>query len=376
MAKIFYSMAGEGRGHASRVRSMVEQLRHEHELVLLASDQAFDFLTNCYGDTTPNVQIRRIPGLRFKYTNNRLNVTKSVTEGFRFRYRLRGYIREMQQWIEQEQPQLAVVDFEPILPRAARRMNVPYVVVNHQNFAEAYKLSILPTSLKIYAAGIRWAVRQHHTRQMATVVSGFFKPPLHRKFEDVVQVGPLLRPEVRGKTPSEGDFILSYVRPHTPARVFELLKQCGKEVRVYGLGERPEDGPLKYLPISERTYVDDLANCRAYIGAAGNQTLGELLYFGKPVFTLPEDTHHEQLINSHFIRHMGVGNFATAQQVDEDHLGDFFARRDEYLERLAPLKGTLDGTDATLNVIRQHLRKSNETSEVRACTHQPMAAPG
>jgi uncharacterized protein (TIGR00661 family) len=362
MAKIFYSMAGEGRGHASRVRSMVEQLRNEHELVLLASGQAFDFLTGCYGENTPNVEIRRIPGLRFKYTNNRLNVTKSVIEGFRFRYRLRDYVREVGQWIEQDRPRLAVVDFEPILPRAARRMNVPYIVVNHQNFAEAYKLSILPVSLKIHAAGIRWAVRQHHTRQTATVVSGFFKPPLHKGFEDVVQVGPLLRPEVRGKTPSDGDFLLSYLRPHTPAHVFELLKQCGKEVRIYGLGERPEDGPLTYRAISEETYVDDLASCRAYIGAAGNQTLGELLYFGKPVFALPEDTHHEQLINAHFIRHMGVGNFATAQQVDKEHFADFFVRRDDYLEKLAPLKGALDGTDATVEVIQRQLRKSDQAS--------------
>ncbi len=58
MAKIFYRLAGEVRGHAARVRSMVELLRHEHEIVIFAPEQAFEFLAPRYpgeaAEGTPN----------------------------------------------------------------------------------------------------------------------------------------------------------------------------------------------------------------------------------------------------------------------------------------------------------------------------------
>ena len=63
MARILYSMCGEGRGHAARVRAIVEALRREHEIILLAPDDAYDFLASRYSAATSNVFIRRIPGL-------------------------------------------------------------------------------------------------------------------------------------------------------------------------------------------------------------------------------------------------------------------------------------------------------------------------
>lgn len=40
MARVFVSLAGEGRGHATRVRALVEMLRGRHEVVLFASHVA------------------------------------------------------------------------------------------------------------------------------------------------------------------------------------------------------------------------------------------------------------------------------------------------------------------------------------------------
>ena len=69
MAKIFYSMAGEGRGHAVRVLTLAEHLRHEHELVLFASGDAYDFLVKTYGTTqVDNVRLMRVSGVQFRYT--------------------------------------------------------------------------------------------------------------------------------------------------------------------------------------------------------------------------------------------------------------------------------------------------------------------
>ena len=65
MSTIFYSMAGEGRGHATRVRTVVENLRANHRLVLFAPGAAHDLLAPLYAGS--EVEVRRIPGLVFHY---------------------------------------------------------------------------------------------------------------------------------------------------------------------------------------------------------------------------------------------------------------------------------------------------------------------
>ena len=79
MAKIFYSMAGEGRGHAVRVLTLVEHLRREHELVLFASDDAYEFLVKTYGEgRVENVRLVRVLGVKFRYTGGKLDLFKST----------------------------------------------------------------------------------------------------------------------------------------------------------------------------------------------------------------------------------------------------------------------------------------------------------
>src|SRR5262245_20799177 len=102
MAKIFYTMAGEGTGHAARVRVIVEQLRNEHQFVLFAPDQAYDFLAPRYPAGTPNVEIRRIPGLRFHYTRGRLDLSKTIWAGAGYLWRLPGLASRLQRAIRDE----------------------------------------------------------------------------------------------------------------------------------------------------------------------------------------------------------------------------------------------------------------------------------
>jgi uncharacterized protein (TIGR00661 family) len=192
------------------------------------------------------------------------------------------------------------------------------------------------------------AVRAHHRGQKRTIISSFFHAELRAGMESVVQVGPLLRPEILAARPSQGEHIVSYLRPATPQAVVDMLKSIGREVRVYGLGTRPDDGPLKFRPFDEQQFVADVASCQALVGAAGNQSLGEAIYLGKPVLALPEEQHHEQLINSHFLRQMGAGDFQPLQRVGPRHFERFFARLAEFRCRLADYAGRINGTPAAL----------------------------
>lgn len=377
MAKIFYSMAGEGRGHATRVRSVVEQMRHEHQLVLFAPDQAYEFLAPRYPAGFPNVEVRRIPGLRFHYTRGRLDLTKTVGYGLGYLWRLPSVVRELKKTIQSENPDLVIADFEPALPRAARAAGLPFLSLNHQHFLVACDLSSLPAKLRHYAKLMKLAVHAHHTGQQATIVSSFFRAPLRKKYEHVLQVGPLLRPEIREAKTETGDFLLSYLRPNSPKQVLEVLRRSKQEVRVYGLGQQPAEGPLRYFPLSETTFARDLATCSALVGAAGNQTLGEALYLGKPVLALPEEDHHEQMINAHFLQEMNAGRYTPIESFGARHLDEFLEGVEDQRASIAAERSFLDGTPAAIAEICRHLPREagRRAAEGREIVREPNVGP-
>lgn len=361
MARIFYSMAGEGRGHAARVRTLVEHLRFDHELTLFASDEAYDFLARCYGPdhAISNVRLMRIPGLRFHYTNRKLDLWRTITSGLYYAFRgMPKLVSALRRRIRDEQPDLIISDFEPCLPRAATAERIPYISIDHQHVLRVYDLRSLPQSLQWQAWFMSWAVWLYYTPQTEIITSSFYQLPLKSGWEHVHQVGPLIRAEVADAQPKEGNYILSYLRSNTPESHLEILKSAGRPIRVYGLGERPADGPLTFCPIHETRFVDDLANCQAVICAAGNQLLGESLYLGKPVLALPEARHHEQRINAHYLQEMGVGLWTTLESLSPQMISQFLDHLPEYRQRLLELRGQFDGTQKTLQIIEDVLSRT------------------
>ena len=369
MARILYSMAGEGRGHATRVRTIVEALRHEHELILLASDEAYDFLSPKYASPASNVFVRRIPGMRFHYTRARLDLTQSFVSGVKFWWRLPSLIDELGELIDEYYPALAITDFEPALAQAAVRRGVPLISLDHQHFLTTYDLSSLPLALRCYAQFMGLAMGTMSVRPTLTIVSSFFQAPLRDSDRRVLQVGPLLRSELRSLQPTRGGHIVSYLRKTTSPRVLEMLTACNRDVVVYGLGERKSEGNLRFREIDEQTFAYDLADCAAVVGAAGNQTLGEALHFGKPILALPEQNHHEQLINAHFLKAMGAGDWTTAELAEPSHLQAFLANLGKFEHYASKYQGQLDGTPQALAEIGRFLPQSRGSRRTTTLTN-------
>jgi hypothetical protein len=63
MASIVYSICGEGRGHATRARTVVEGLRQRHRLTLFASGCAHDLLAPYC--RAREITLHRVPDLVF-----------------------------------------------------------------------------------------------------------------------------------------------------------------------------------------------------------------------------------------------------------------------------------------------------------------------
>lgn len=235
MATLFYSLSGEGRGHATSVRSIVEGLRRHHRIVIYAPGQACELLQPVYQGS--DVTVRHIPGLAFHYTrSHRLNPVRTGIKGLSYATKYAALSRRLRTDIETEAPDLVVTDFESALPRAARRAGVPFISLDHQHVLLTSDLSSLPMELRWHAFFMAQIVRGFFHGQMQTVVSSFYFPPLKPRAQDVTQIGVLLRSEVLEATPERGDRLVVYLRRFGSPEVFRVLEACGARYAFTGWG--------------------------------------------------------------------------------------------------------------------------------------------
>ncbi|MGB8266465.1 MAG: glycosyltransferase family protein [Candidatus Velthaea sp.] len=352
MATIFYSLAGEGRGHATRVRTIVEHLRSEHRFVIFAPGDAYEMLAPLYAGS--GVRVTRIPGLQFEYTaRNTLSPWRTTRGVLGYLSRLPQLIARLQREIERERPDLVLTDFEPALPRAAQRSGVPFVSLDHQHFLVASDLSRLPAPLRRRAARMGALVGLYYRGQAATIVSSFCFPGLRPGMERALEVGPLLRPQVLEARAEHGAHLVVYVRKFGSERLIEALAGTGREVRAYGWGAQPSRGKVRFFAIDERRFVEDLATSYALITTAGNQLLGEALYLGKPVFALPEPNNPEQLIHGHLLANERTGEWLAFDEVSTPALERFLDRVESYRSQI--VRERLNGNAAVLAELRRHL---------------------
>jgi len=362
MAKIVFSLSGEGRGHATRVRTVVEALRCDHSIAILAPGDAYDFLAPLYADT--EIEVRRIPGMRFHYdARRRLDFSRTTRGALTYLRDFPHLFKEIDTWLEKQQPDLAIVDFEPSLPRVAKRRGIPFVSLTHQHFLLTYDLKSLPFQLRAHVLYMRAVVRSYYSGQCHSIVSSFYFPSLRKGCRNVTQVGVLLRPEIREAVPTAEEHLVAYLRRFAGRNVMDALAAAGRPVRVYGLGERPPEGRLTFHAVCESRFVKDLASCAALVATAGNQLVGEALFLGKPCFVMPEARNFEQYINAHFLELSGSGASTEMEKVTPGALLRFLSKLETFAARVDRRK--MDGLPGVLHTLKPYLASRQPAAALR-----------
>jgi uncharacterized protein (TIGR00661 family) len=180
-------------------------------------------------------------------------------------------------------------------------------------------------------------------------------------------VGPLLRREVLSRTPARGDHLLVYFNQGThqfTRRIEAALRATGMPARVYGTDRRGADGPLTFCAPSNGPFLDDLASCRAVFSTAGNQLVGEALWFNKPMLVTPEDTV-EQRLNAAAVVRLGIGQQVPHADVSPGAIVRFIA--DEASFRVAMRRAVRDGRADAMGSIERFARELRSTG--RRATH-------
>ncbi|MEM7244520.1 MAG: glycosyltransferase family protein [Acidobacteriota bacterium] len=363
MAQLFLSLAGEGRGHATRARVLIEALRREHSLRIFAPADGHDFLAPLYAGT--GVDLRPMPGPVFGYDRQGdVDYLATARANLGYTLRLNGLVSRLAAELREARPDLVIADFEPALPRAARRVGVPFVSLDHQHLLVTHEIPGLPPKARRMLPLLRTVVRAYHQGAAKTLVSSFHAGPLRQGVRDVATVGVLLRPEITASRFTHGDYLVAYFRKRAPEGVLDVLARSGRPVRIYGLGERADQGSLVFRPISERDFLDDLASCAAVVTTAGNQLIGEALSLQKPVLATPEPGNVEQVVNAALLEDSGCGRGLVEGGLDDATLTAFLNRLPAYREAAA--SRCFDGTRDVLAVIDEQLREERPIHPILA----------
>jgi uncharacterized protein (TIGR00661 family) len=327
----------------------------QHRFILLAARDAYDHLYERYHGN-PMVSVRRLPGLFFAYRNHKVDYLRSMLAAVPYLARLSGIVNYVGQMIEREKPSLAITDFEPVLPRAARRHRVPWISLDHQHFLSVSSFQSMPIRFRWRGWFLRCSIPMFYSGQAGEAVSSFFHLPGRPGTDEIPRVGVLLRGSIlqagRMDRPSRGH-ILVYVRRHAPESLWHALEWSGRPAIVYGLGKQPPRGQIEFREISDQGFVTDLATCECLVSTAGNQLVGEAFYLNKPVLAIPEPGNFEQQLNAWLVSQSRGGWSTTFEQLTPHLLQQFLLALPALKENLRSLQ--VSGNAAAKKFIEDHL---------------------
>ena len=354
MPRILYALSGQGRGHTSRVMAMLEGLRaHGHDIHLACGGTA-RAVFEAEGEP-----VLAVPALYQVLDGNKLRVLRTGARNAARVLAGPATVRRLAERVEALAPDLVVTDFEVFVPRAAARVGIPVVSLNHQEVITQtrYRLPLRHSAGKLFIQTVVHAIAPR--RPAARIISTFFFPPLRRPGSAVL-VGPILRRAVREARPTTGADVLVYVNFADGAeRLLDALARVDARFVVYGY-DTPARAAERFPNLAFRApsidgFLADLAGCRAVVCTAGFTLLSECLHLGKPALAVPNRGIFEQTLNALMLERTGLGEAVIDQPLTADRVAGFLARVGRYEDRLS--RHHLDpGNEAALGVLERVLR--------------------
>ncbi len=306
MARIIYGVQGEGRGHSSRSKIIIEHLLDQgHEVRILTSQKGYAYLSQFYDDVTA------IMGLKFVFDGDQLDVLKTLQKNLQDGSTDAGKtLKALFSGIKSFDPHLAITDFEPFVPYAKTLYNLPFISINHQHVISHYHLEY-PYRWRGDYLKARAVVDNMYWFADHYYVTSFFFPEVRRRFRRRSSlVGPILRREVLRQKRAKGDHILIYATTPESRRALELAQEMKAPCVAYGFEEPAgRRGNITFKKPSTRGFLRDAAEARAIITNGGYTLMSEALYLGKPVYSIPIGSQFEQMMNGYYLEKLGYGLF-------------------------------------------------------------------
>jgi uncharacterized protein (TIGR00661 family) len=353
--RILYGVVGEGMGHAMRSRVVLDALCERHEVQVVASGRAYEYLRKRESE---NVAVQKIWGYSIAYEDNEVKSLRTLLENALgavtgWPANIRAYLDV----IEKFEPEVVVSDFESFSTLFAKNWRLPLLSVDNMQILNrcAHPPEIIEGCEQdfLIAKGV---VKSKVPGAYHYFITTFFQAPIRKPRTSLHP--PILRPEILAAKPGAGEHLLVYQTQTSNTELPALLARLGVECRIYGLRrdleEELREGTLRYRPFSEAGFIEDLRTARGVVASAGFTLLGEAVYLQKPVLAIPIAGQFEQTLNARYLEREGFG--LAAEVLTGERLGTFLERTSELARNLASY--AQDGNRELLDALEETLARA------------------
>jgi len=349
-----YGVVGEGMGHATRSRVVLQHLVESgHEVEIMTSGRAKDFLAKHFEG------VNRIHGLHFVTEDNRVRLGRTLWSNVLAG--TAGLPRNIEAYFEllaEFRPEVVISDFESWTYFYGKVHRLPVFSIDNMQVINRCKHP--PEVLEGEMANFEIArafVKSKLPFCDHYLITTFFRPEIRK--DNTSLHPPILRPEILATTPTAGEHLLVYQTAEGHTSLADVLNELDIECRVYGmhrgLTEEKVDGNLRHRPFSEAGFIEDLATSRAVIAGGGFTVMGEAVYFHKPMLAVPLEKHFEQTLNARWLEQLGYGQYARSID-DAAQVRGFLDAVPACAEKLASY--TQAGNRDLLGALDEHLDRA------------------
>jgi uncharacterized protein (TIGR00661 family) len=345
--RILYGVVGEGMGHAIRSRVVLDELVQRHEVQVVVSGRAHDYLAKRAGGAGSagdgpqpkaeahggHLQVKKIWGFTIVTEDNEVRNFRTLLENVKGA--LTGgwpqNIRTYFEIVDSFHPDAVISDFESWSYLYGVNHGIPVISVDNMQIVNRCRhdkdvIAGHEASFQIAKGVIKAKVPGAYHYLITT----FFRPPIRKARTSLHP--PILRPEILAARSEPGTHLLVYQTYTGNQELPALLKRTGIECRVYGirrdLREDERDENLLYRPFSEPAFIEDLRTARAVIASGGFTLMGEAVYLHKPMLAEPVAKQFEQILNARYLQKEGYG--LCAEGITAADLATFLDRLPEF----------------------------------------------
>ena len=348
--RIFYSLCGEGLGHAIRSAVVIEYLIKEgYDLIVFASDRAYKYLNNKFDN------IYEISGFNTVYENNQARYKKTFVYNMKdVPSDLKNNINKMYKLAKKFKPDLIISDFEFYANLLSHILGIPLLSIDNMHvITEAnYSSPSRYAKDKLFAEAVVHAFIQKANR---TLIYSYFYPPL--KNPDTTQyVHPIIRDEIYSLKPKVKNHILVYQTSDSNLQLIELLKDnSDKKFIVYGFHKDVSEGNVLFRSFTEKQLFEDFKDAQFVITNGGFSLITEALQLEKPVLSIPVNKQYEQILNAMYVDRLGYGEHHDV--ITQNILDNFLENVESYRKNIQENYPKHHDNSETLEILKNNIEK-------------------
>lgn len=329
---ILYGVPGEGMGHATRSKVVIDYLLKNHNVQVVSSSRAFRFLDHAFPG-----RVHEIKGFHFAYKN--AQVSKTGTFMFNLKSAPRNLVHNFNQYRQLKGdfvPDLVISDFESFTFFYAKHHKLPILSIDNMQVIDRCVLDIeIPKEERKNFNLSKSIVKAKVPGCKKYFITSFFNAV--KKKKDTVLVPPIVRSAILGAKSNENDHILMYQTSSSLNDVKEILSKIPDVTfYVYGFNKDEKSGNVLFKSFSEEGFVKDLASCKAVIANGGFSFISEAVYLHKPIYSFPIKNQFEQFVNAAYIDKLGYGRHF--EMLSADNLKAFLYDVDIFKKNLSAYK--------------------------------------